>query len=99
MARPAVCAWVERSKVKRILGHLVLVILGRDVARVAGDGEPEEDVRADDSECGGHLLARGEKGPDAGQVHVLAAGEEEDEEDEDRGVSVVKHVVAKPGHR
>lgn len=94
----AVGARVEQGEVEGVLGHLELVVRRRDVARVAGGGQPEEEVGPGDDGGDGELLGGGDEGPDARQVHVLPADEEDEEEYDDGGVSVVEHIVAEAQH-
>lgn len=87
-------AGVEQSKVERVLGHLQLMVLRGDVARVAGGGEPEENIRASDGEDGAELLGGREKRPRGREEHVFTTGEQSQEKDEDGRVPVVQHVSA-----
>lgn len=63
-AGAAVGARVEQGVVIRVLCHLLLVVLRRDVARVRHDGEVEEEIGADDGDAGYGLLERAELWPD-----------------------------------
>lgn len=65
-AGAAVGARVEQGVVVGVLGHLLLVVLGRDVARVGHDREVEEDIWADDSDGTRDLVEGAELGPDGG---------------------------------
>lgn len=76
LAGAAVRARVEHGKVVGILGHLLDVVVGRDVARVAGGREVEEDVGPEDGKDADGLLESGEVRPDAWEIDVLAANQQ-----------------------
>jgi hypothetical protein len=73
-------AGVEDCVVERVAAHFVGVVFGGDEAGVAEGGEVEEDVGQDDSDSAGDLLQCVELRPCRGEVHILAHGEEEEEE-------------------
>lgn len=98
LAGSTVGAWMEHGEIEGILSHLKNVALGGDVSGVCGGGEPEENVGTDDGDGGCELLGGVEEGPDGGQVHGLAADEQSNEEDEDGGMSLIHHVIAKASH-
>lgn len=87
-------ARVEHSEVEGVLGHLKGVIFACDVARINSAGKVEEDVGADDSEGSQSTVEGAEQRPGTREEHVLAAGEQGEEEDYDCGVAIVEHVVA-----
>lgn len=95
LAGAAVGARVEHGEVKGVLGHLEGVVVARDVARVDGAGEVEEEVGAGYGEGGKGAVKGSEERPGTGQEHEFAAGKENEEENDDGRVAVVEHVVAK----